>query len=266
MTGRRARLADLLNSLRPYDGLTYFYNLDNNRRARQVAREIRAMAKDKPDTIELVECIGNRLPLLPGYGILRDTTTRSRENVAVYYRAGLPVEGPWWIDLRETWDRTNPGATGVHEARSYLVYRIGGFQRIVAQQPPNFTDNSRAAQLEGLYALADRLAPWRRSRSWGTAGPWRRLVQRARPRMLTWDAQRRVGETGPGPDMLAGLVGGRVHLGGRIDHLIERHVRVRSARFVEVVNGVALESDHGRAVRVRWRVAGRWVRRGGVRR
>ena len=257
MTRLRRLLAAVRASATWHHGLTYFYNLDNYRSDAQVARELRAMARDRPHTIEVCEVIGNTLPDLPGYRLLRDRSTKSRENIAAYVREDLPVGGPWWIDLTEDWGRTS--GPGRHEPRSYLVFRLGRMQRITGHQPPRYTDNTIMAQQEGVDAVVRAMAPWTR-KGWAERETWvQRRIQRLRPRMLCWDGNRRTGEAGPGPDSVARRIGGEVHLGRRIDHAITRNVDVQSAHVVSTVDGIILESDHHHALRIRWRVRAVWL-------
>lgn len=254
---RRLRPADLLAAIRAgglprWHAETVFYNLDNHRDDAQVARELHAIAATSPTEIALVECIGNRLPNLPGYDLIADDSRPGRANIAAYVRHRLPVHGIRWHDREETWSRTE--GPGIHPPRSDLEYRLGRVQRLIAHQPPKGTDNTTAAQAEGIDVLAAAMRPHRPKRI-------ARAVERLRPRLLTWDANRRSGEPGPGPDQLAKRVGGKVTLGDRIDQALGRRVRVHSAAVVDTFAGVRLRSDHGHAIRLRWSVLKVWARR-----
>lgn len=246
----RRVLADLKAATRRRHAVTVFYNLDNNRPDEVVARELHAIAATGPTEIALVETIGNTLPRLRGYRLLADTTTRSRANVAVYVAEDFTrLRGPDWHDRRCTWDRTE--GPGRHEPRSDLEYRLGRTQRLIAHQPPRAAGH--AARAEGIDVLGDALTPWRRRK--GLRG----RLERARPRLLTWDANARAGEPGPGPDQLARLTGTRVILGRLIDQALGRRIRVHSARPVGRFGRVRLTSDHGHAIRIRWSVRAWWL-------
>ena len=246
-----------LHGTRWYEGDSWFYNLDNYRRPRQVARELRAIATRRPETIDLVECTGNVLPDLPGYDLIRSMANDGRRGIAAYVRSDLPHTNGQWVDHKQTWRRTQQ--PGVHPARATLVYRLGRMQRLVAHQAPKFTSNTRAAQLEGVVLIGTVMSPWRR-RGWPARPTLHQAREWLRPRMLMWDANRRAGESGPGPTMLAKRVRGRVVGGSWIDSAVVRRVRVRSVDSIRVVDGVRLESDHGHAIRIRWRVRRVWIR------
>lgn len=248
----RRVLADLRALTRRRHAVTVFYNLDNNRPDDVVARELHAIAATGPTEIALVETIGNRLPRLPGYRLLADDSTPSRANIAVYVLDDFTRHrGPDWHDRRVTWPRTQ--GPGIHPPRSDLEYRLGRVQRLIAHQPPKGIANTYAAQAEGIDVLAAALTPWKRRKG------LRARLERARPRLLTWDANRRAGEPGPGPDQLARLTGARIILGHRIDQALGRRVRVHSARVVSTFGRVRLESDHGHAIRIRWSVLAWWL-------
>lgn len=261
-TDRRQRLLRRLRRIRRWltwrTEHTWFYNLDNYRPDAQVAAELRALASTDPATIDLCEVIGNELPGLRGYTLVRDRGNRSRQNIACYVRADLPLRGHRWIDLEGTWPRTK--GAGTHEPRSYLELQLGRMQKIVAHQPPKNARNAWTLQHEGINALVPAMAPWtrrgwRRSRSRAA-----RVIARLRPRQLTWDANRRSGEAGPGPDTLAARIGGTVHGGERIDSELSRgQIEVLDVDKHHRVAGVELESDHRGAIRIRWRVRSYWL-------
>lgn len=250
-TPRRRLLDALTGTVGRWHADTVFYNLDNHRPDAQVAAELRAIASTKPTEIALVETIGNHLPPLPGYTLFADDSRPGRANVAAYVRTDAHPARPRWHDRRTTWSRTE--GPGTHPARSDLEYRLGRVQRLIAHQPPKGTDNTLAAQAEGIDVLAAAMRP---ADLTGLA----KVVERLRPRLLTWDANRRAGETGPGPDQLAKRVGGKVILGHLIDQALGRRVRVHSARRVTTVAGTRLLSDHGHAIRIRWSVPAPWAR------
>ena len=166
------------------------------------------------------------------------------------------MRGPWWITHRQTWGRTQ--ADGEHWARESMVYAIGKAPFLVAHQAPRYTDNTDAAQAEGIDLIAARMAPWRQKQPRPGTSPQRRVIQRLRPRRLCWDSNSRVGDK-HGPDVLAKRIGGQVTLGNRIDNVVSRCMRV-VARLVASVNGVPLKSDHRHAVRIKWRVRLWWLK------
>ncbi|WP_228941856.1 hypothetical protein [Nocardioides sp. Leaf374] len=235
--------------------VSWFYNLDNHRADDQVARELRAIASTRPATIDLVECVGNRLPDLPGYRLLRNTggkRRRERANVAAYVRDDLPAAGPSWIDLHRTWPRTH--GPGTHEARSFMLYRLGRIGRLVWHQPPRNARGWEGLQQEGLDAVAEVMRP----RVEG--GRARRALSRLRPRMATGDTNSVTGDAGPNPDVLARRIGGKVHNGHRIDNVVVRGaIKVLDTDVVHTVAGVRLRSDHKHALRIRWRVRAIWL-------
>lgn len=255
--GLRQFLRQLKNNSEWYHGESWFYNLDNNRPDNQVERELRAIAAQGPDTIELCECIGNKLPKLKNYYLLRDTSSKSRMNIAAYVHTAYPKPKTRWLDMKETWSRTQ--GPGRHEPRSYLEFSLARIQKIVAHQPPKYTDNVMASQWEGYTRILRAMVPWKNKKQWRRRSMISRTYARLRPRMLMWDSNRRAGENGPAPDRLATVVGGKLWLGERIDNAITRNMKVRDATLIKSVGGIPLKSDHGHAIRVRWSVRNLWV-------
>lgn len=213
---------------------------------RQVTAELHAMASDKPAGIGLNEAIGWHLPPLPGYDLVRDTSTPSRANVAAYVRVGL-LRNHRWVDHHQTWRKTRHA--GIHPARSTLVLDLVGTEVIVAHNPPRFTDNTLVAQRELVYRVARIMAPTRRPEFKDLPGP-RQSAELARPRLVVWDANQPVtaGLDVFGPAYLAHLVGGQV-FGRGIDCAVGRNVRCRSVRYLTSLRGVRFRSDHKHAVR-----------------
>lgn len=237
-------------------GLFRFYNLESWR-GRDVVPEIRALLEDRPLLLGLCECLGNRLPEVPGYRLIRDGSRKSRANIAAYVRDDVPLEGIEWIDLSGTWPRTQ--GPGVHEARSYLLLTLGRMHVVVWHQPPKNARNAWTLQLEGINRVVARLAPWRRR-------PWRKarsrvrvLLSKLRPRLVIGDANRRKGENGPGPDMLATQLGGETY-GPWIDCLVAGgQVEVLRENKRGRVDGQPLDSDHRGAVEYVVKVPRWWL-------
>lgn len=219
-----------------------FYNLQVGRDRDQVARELRALLTDRPVLLGVCEATGYLLPRFRGYTLLRDTSRPSRANVAAWVREDL-YRHHRWHDLTETWTRTEH--PGTHEPRSWLEVSTGrgavGMQTLVGHQPPKGTDNTQAAQAEGIALLERRMTPWRNPGWTGNSS-----LARLRTRLVLMDANRRTGEPGPGPDTLAAAIGGRV-VGQGIDCAVVRNGNPGAARYVRAAAGVTLGSDHERA-------------------
>lgn len=226
----------------------WFYNLRVGRSHVQVEVELRAIASLQPAVIGLCEAIGYDLPTIKGYQLVRDRSTVSRSNIAAYVRDDLKVSRVRWRDLKETWHRTEH--PGQHEPRSFLVLRVAGVQVIVHHQPPKGTNNVLLSQQEGVDAVARAMTPWKISKLWKRSGH--------RPRVLIMDANRRAGEGGPGPSMLAERVEGWV-VGSQIDCAVVRQAEVFNIRYVSSAAGVRLLSDHRHAFRFTLRVPAYWA-------
>lgn len=219
-----------------------FYNLRVGRSNLQVMRELNALARTNPDVIGVCEGVGYALIAIPGYTLVRDRSTASRANVAAYVRSDLRLRRISWIDLAETWGRTQH--RGQHPPRSYLSMFVDGVHVIVAHQPPKGTDNTRAAQQEGIDALVKAMAPWvgARRKFWPIA--------RRRTRIVIFDANRTLAEDGPGPAELARRIGGH-GISDRIDTAVFRNGVVTNIEYPQSVAGIALRSDHRHALRFR---------------
>lgn len=119
-----------------------FENLGPTDRPAQIEAELRAQANDlrrdpdrrQPKVIGVCEAIGKRLPHLARYGApIRDTSPPGRANLALYVLDRL--ESDWsWIDLHETWPRTEH--PGTHPPRSLLVAQVDDWRVIVGHAPP----------------------------------------------------------------------------------------------------------------------------------
>lgn len=228
----------------------FVYNGDNYRAAGELARELIAAAAElRPRRIVVVEAIGNELPELRGYWLLHDKSRPGRENLAVYVRkvAGRRRPRVRWIDLAQTWTKTNPGAHGQHWPRSIMVV-AGMVQLIVWHAPPKGTDNTLKAQQEGLDAIVRLVEPWERAGA-GMVWPLVRVkAAQLRPRVIAGDWNRAPAEDGPGPGRLIRLYGFTAAGAGIDLALVRGGVRIASWRYVEAVNGVPLRSDHRRAL------------------
>lgn len=219
--------------------LVVFYNLDNNRDPAQVNKEVNAILDARPALFAVCEAVGYDLPNRNGYTKVRDRSTKSRANVAAYVETSAFGGDIAWHDLTETWSRTNPGATGQHEPRSFPTFKVGAMQAVVHHQPPKQCDNAQAAQQEGIDALAAVMTP----------KPDASAHQKKRPRLVVADFNLRKNEPGPGPTMLATDIDGAV-AGSKIDAAVYRGECVISdVGYPSKFNGVALKSDHGHALR-----------------
>lgn len=222
-----------------------FYNLDNNRAQDQMAKEVKALLADRPAILGLCEALGYDLPAAEDYRLVRDTSTKSRANIAAYVKTNLEFSDKQWHDLKETWSRTNPGATGQHEPRSILEFRAGRLKVWIAHQAPKGTDNTQAAQKEGIDKLTARMAPWTRD-DWEDKTQEEKSEAKAQARFVLWDANRKPNEDGPGPFSLSANIDGFI-AGVQIDNAVYRGGEVKAAkdsRYAHTVNGVELCSDH----------------------
>lgn len=195
----------------------------------------------RPRVAGVVEVIGDHLQPVPGYQLVRDTSRRSRANIAAYVREDCELRRSWWIDHETTWTRTSH--TGTHEPRSTLVLGVGAAQVLVAHQVPLGTDNSHKGQLEIVHALELVMAPWRRPRLRDTAPELSLADMRARPRALLWD-DNAPGLLGLGSDYLGPRIGAQRH-GEHLDNLLERNVPAHpGGEYVKHAGGVELATDH----------------------
>lgn len=240
-------------------GLIRFYNLDNYR-GRETVDEIRALLEDRPLLLGVCEVHGNELPRLTGYTLVRDRSTRSRANIAAYVRHDVPLEGIDWLDLHGTWPRTNPGAAGIHEARSYLLLTLGRVPVVIWHQPPKNAHESWRLQWEGVNAVVRVVAPWRVKAWRQDRTRVRRRLTKLRPWLVLGDGNRRKGETGPGPDALADMAGGEVY-GPWVDQLTAGgQVKVTDARKFGRIDGEPLDSDHKGAVSYQVAIPTWWLK------
>ncbi|UQS95153.1 hypothetical protein Pam4_10 [Pseudanabaena phage Pam4] len=236
----------------------WFCNLDNHRDPKQVAREVRAVLATGPAWLEMCETVGNVLPEVPGYHLIRSTANPSRANVAAYVRDDLPVTRVRWHQHTVTWPRTE--GPGIHPARCTLEYRAAGIQRLVGHQPPKGALTVLAGQKEGVEIAARAMTPWKRK----DYPRHRRIVERLRPRGIAWDSNRRWAEPGPGPKTLASAIRGEGWFKTRIDNWVTRHLTVTAESVVSIIpnggTGVRFMGDHGYLIRARFTVPRVWVR------
>lgn len=226
-----------------------FYNVDNGRAVAQVAKEIRALLDPRPAILGLCET-NMDLPGVDGYRLLRDRSKPGRENVSAYVKTNLAVSDEKWLDLTQTWTRTNPGASGQHPPRSILEFRAGRLMVWVAHAPPKGTDNVKASQGEHVDKLVARMAPWTRD-DWASRTDADKQAAKAQARVILWDANRKPGEGDNGPDTLGRRADAK-HTGSKIDLSTWRGGDVKGAStptYFSSVAGVHLESDHGHAFR-----------------
>lgn len=190
-----------------------------------------------PRAIVLAETIGRRFQPLPGYLQVRDVSRAGRANLTVFVREDCDRGRVWWVDLKETWTRWTGG--GQHPARSIVSMRLGTVQLVAAHQPPQGTDNTTDAQMEGIFALSNMMAPWRTLPGSEDAA----TMMRHRPRLLLWDPNHAPDEWGPGPKYLAHRIGGWVH-GGKTDGAVHRgDMAVLSDGMITHAGGVSIPTD-----------------------
>ncbi|GAA4372470.1 hypothetical protein [Nocardioides caricicola] len=236
----------------------WFYNLDNGRPDRVVQRELEAIASTGPAFIGSCEATGYDFDPLPGLEQARDRSRPGRANIATWVRTDLAGRGEQrWVDLATTWPNTD--RPGTHPPRSFQGVLVGRIPVFTAHQPPphlgRLTD---LGQEEGVEALCRAIAPWHRP-DWTRRAPEEQERARARPRVLLWDANRRPGDAGPGPTLLARRVHGR-SVGHRIDGAVVSGVAHASrVDYPERVAGLRLGSDHHHAFRFRLTVRRHWV-------
>lgn len=199
-------------------------------------REIRGLlAPDRrgrrPAALVVQEAIGYQLEPVPGYRLIRDRSTPGRANVAAYVLDGLGPLHTEWVDARETWKRTDH--PGRHPARSYVAFNVGNVRVIGGHQAPiTRNHDTLAAQREGVRIVSRLMHAYHG------------------PSVVLWDANRKPGDSGPGPSTLAHEVGGRVAGTGIDNAVIRGALTVRRAWYVTRVRGRRLLSDHRHAFRI----------------
>lgn len=236
----------------------WFYNLDNGRPGRVVQEELEAIASTGPAFIGTCEANGYTFDPLPRLELVRDRSTPSRANIASWVRKDLAGDlEQRWLDLSTTWPNTD--RPGIHAPRSFQGVLVGRIPVFTAHQPPPHVGAATAVgQQEGVDALTRAIAPWHRA-DWTRREPAEQERARARPRVLLWDANRRPGDAGPGPTMLARQVHGR-SVGHRIDGAVVSGIaHATRVDYPERVAGVRLGSDHHHAFRFTLTVRRQWV-------
>jgi len=235
----------------------WFYNLDNGRPPGVVRGELEAIASTAPAFIGCCEAVGYDLEPLPGLALARDCSRPGRANIASWVRDDLAGDlEQRWLDLATTWPNTDrPGTHWPRSFQSVLVGRIPVF--IAHQPPPHLGELTDVGQAEGVEALSRAIAPWHRS-DWTRRVPEEQERARSRPRVLLWDANRRPGDAGPGPTLLARMIHGR-SVGHRIDGAVVSGIAHASRiEYPERVDGVRLGSDHHHAFRFTLTVRRQW--------
>lgn len=218
-----------------------FYNLRVGRPQVVVTREIHALLADNPAVLGFCEAEGYIFPEVEGYKLLRNRKNGGRRNVAAYVRKGLSLAKVRWHDMKETWNRTEH--PGVHEARSWVSFRLDGVLIVIGHQPPKYTNNTLKAQQEGLEFLTKKMAPWTVPAVWRFVRFRFRAHELARGRLVMADFNRGPQEDGPGPKELAKRCKGAVH-GKHIDCAVTRGMVVYKVEDFTDINGVHLGTDH----------------------
>lgn len=222
-----------------------WYNIGASRSQSVVTKEIRAIAAGRADALLFVEAIGYDMPGLDGYVKFRDTSTDARANECTYARADRIIDRDRcrWLDMAETWSRTQH--PGTHPPRSFYELVIGRVQILNVHQCPKGTDNTQAAQSEGIDTLTKRMTP---------GDP----DGENRPRLAAGDWNRKPGETGPGPTQLADRISGKTS-GTGIDCCVRRKLTLKSIKYPASANGVQLGSDHHHMTRATFTLDDAWL-------
>lgn len=205
------------------------YNLDNGRPDALVNREIAHILDTRPLVLIGVEATGLKAMRHPDYRLIRDRSTKSRDNILAYVHRGHRYQPGGWLDLHGTWPRTE--GPGIHEARSFPWFWVEGLKVAGVHLPPNNAQGRDQLQTECIDALID-----------------------LDPDIASGDFNGRKGDPGSGkPDALAHELGARV-VGERIDcAVVRRGIRVSRVRYPEragrLFGRVQLQSDHQHAFR-----------------
>lgn len=202
-----------------------FENLGPADRPFQIDRELRALAnllnpdpdRRRPKVLGVCEAVGKVLPdTLTPYRLIRDRSTPSRANIALYLLARLHVEAIRWHDLRETWPRTEH--PGIHEPRSILRVEVEGWRVLVGHAPPIAPESGKARD-EWHDAMVDLMT---------SVGPVLALVD---------------------PNSVLILDRGRIVTAGtNIEAVVGRNIVLDGAFTPGSVNGVPMLTDHRRAL------------------
>lgn len=227
-----------------------FYNLappSPRRGAREVTRELSALAGEyRPRVLGACEAIGYGELAIPGYQLVRDRSRAGRANLLAFVREDCNLRRHWWLDLHQTWTRTE--RKGTHPARSVLVLGVGHVQVLVHHAPPKHTDNTYAAQLEAVRRIAAVMAPWKspeHSHTWRDPAT-AKAASMDRPRLCLADWNRLRSERGPGPTYVASAIAGTVHGATRRpgDGSVSRSMPKAMGEYVTHADGVELGTDH----------------------
>ena len=228
------------------------YNLDNSRPNDQMVKEVRAIAKFGDHVMCYCEAVDYDMPGIDGYVMFdRDKSKPGRENIVTYVRADLPIDKDrsQWHDLKETWTRTNPGASGQHWPRSIQEVVIGQMQLLNLHNPPKGTDNVHDSQQESIDKLAKRMSPNPDDSN-----------SKERPRIAVGDYNRKPQEDGPGPGQLASRIDG-YSTGDKIDCAVRRKMGLQWVKYLTTPNGVELKGDHHHMMRMMVRLDGAWLKK-----
>lgn len=207
-----------------------FYNLDNGRPDAVVNKEIGAILATRPAVFGGAEATGLRLGTFPEYHRVRDTSSRSRENIIMLVRKDLDFERGGWVDMDGTWPRTE--GPGIHEARSYPWGTVEGQRVAIVHLEPNNARDADRLQAQSIDALAELNAD-----------------------ITFGDFNGRRGEPGKdAPDALARRIRGRT-VGGRIDCAVLRNRLSYTdldypTKVGKFGRRVRLAGDHGHAFTV----------------
>lgn len=219
---------------------------------RAANRTIGALAHEyRPRLLACVEAVGRVLDPVPGYGLIRDRSRPGRANVALYVREDCQLRRHWFVDHRETWTRTEDPLNRPHPARATLAASVGNVQVLVGHQCPLGTDNTQAAQQEGVNVATRLMTPWalqetlsHAKRVGGLTTEEARKAMLARPRIMLWDPNRDPLQRGvPGPAQLASRIGGWAH-GFTTDGAVTRQLTVKGDGYVKHADGVEVVTDH----------------------
>lgn len=204
----------------------------------QVDQEIRAQLALGPKVAGYVETIGWRLPRVPGYTLIRDTSRPGRSDVAAYVSKAAKLTRIRWHDLTDTWGKTNPGAAGQHAARSFLSFRADGVKEVVAHLAPPHTGAAGIAAQRQEYAAIARVVNGRLQGA--------RFLHR--PAVILGDYNPNATEHGA--LTLAQMIHGQAANTTRADNVVVRGLVVHGLHYLTHIGGLQMNSDHGSYLRL----------------